>query len=76
MSEETNKAQTGAQETTTHLSDYTILEGGDASDLSTKVNNLLSRGWEPVGGLAILAGKDGPEEPTFEVWAQAMIKRY
>lgn len=56
-------------------SDYTILEGYNASELSSRVNNLLRRGWEPVGGVALAVGHEGVEEPSFDIWAQAMIKR-
>lgn len=64
-------AQNGAAKT-----DYTILEADNGSDLSSKVNNLLRHGWMPQGGVAITSGRDGAEEPSYEVWAQAMLKHY
>lgn len=54
--------------------DYTILLAGDASTLSSLVNNLIRRGWQPQGGVSVSVFT--PEEgETAEQWAQAMIKR-
>lgn len=76
-----NKANTGeraAQDATASATDdgpdYTILEDDSASGLSSKVNTLLRRGWEPVGGVTVATVHPDNEEQE-EVWAQAMIKR-
>ena len=53
--------------------DYTILLAGDASTLSSLVNHLIRRGWQPQGGVGVSI--HGSEEETTELWAQALIKR-
>lgn len=56
------------------MDDYTILVAGDASTLSSQVNNLLKNDWKPQGGIAISEILD-PETGQVSVqWAQAMIK--
>lgn len=53
---------------------YTILLGRDPSSLSTEVNNLLSHGWRPQGGVCIVAVRDEEDREEVEQWAQAMVK--
>jgi hypothetical protein len=55
--------------------DYTIVEDDTSSGLSSKVNNLLAHGWEPVGGVSVSHYRDAPEEADQELWAQALINR-
>jgi hypothetical protein len=55
--------------------DYTILVAGDASTLSTSVNHLRRRGWEPQGGISLSVSEPTVAGESSEVWAQAMIKR-
>lgn len=47
---------------------YTILLASDASSLSTQVNELLARGWQPAGGVTLAEVETG----LVTQWAQAM----
>ena len=49
---------------------YKVVEKRGREDLEKEVNNLLSDGWEPVGGIDVFHAPNG-------VWwyFQAMIKR-
>lgn len=55
--------------------EYTILTAGDASTLSTNVNNLIGRGWEPQGGVTVAETLNPDAEEADELWAQAMVKK-
>ncbi len=57
------------------MNEYTILVAGDASTLSSQVNNLLKGGWEPQGGVTVTTGREMPESEEYELWTQAMVKR-
>ena len=46
---------------------YKIVEGTDPQVLEVKVNELIGKGWKPLGGP--VAGGRG----VFEEWYQAMI---
>ena len=54
--------------------DYTILLAGDASTLSSQVNQLLAHGWQVQGGVCVTTGRETPDGEEYEVWAQALIK--
>ncbi len=49
--------------------DYIILEDFEISRLQQKVNNQIQKGYQPVGGIATAAQKDG-----FIEYIQGMIK--
>jgi hypothetical protein len=55
------------------MKEYTILLGTDPSTLASEVNALISRGWEPAGGVAIAEVHEDAEEGQTQ-WAQAMIR--
>jgi hypothetical protein len=57
------------------MNDYTILVAGDASTLSSQVNNLLKGGWEPQGGVTLSETRAAEDDEGSEIWAQAMVKR-
>lgn len=51
-----------------HQLSYRTVEGTDSSDLDSIVNDLISHGWKPQGGVSVFVTSD-------EIyWAQAMIK--
>ncbi len=56
------------------MDEYTILVAGDASTLSSSVNNLLKNDWKPQGGIAISEILDPETSEVSVQWAQAMIK--
>lgn len=55
--------------------DYTILLAGDASTLSSQVNNLIANGWEPQGGVTLSENRTAEDDEATEIWVQAMVKR-
>jgi hypothetical protein len=81
MFETVNNGGAGAQETagaagaTPQDTDYTIVEDDTSSGLSSKVNNLLARGWEPAGGVSVSHYRENPEDAEQELWAQALVRR-
>jgi hypothetical protein len=56
--------------------EYVVVIATDPSSLSSQVNNLISNGWRPQGGLALTQVKNDVEddEPYETQWAQAMVK--
>jgi hypothetical protein len=57
------------------MDDYTILVAGDASTLSSQVNDLLKGGWEPQGGVTLSETRPAEDDEATKMWAQAMVKR-
>ncbi len=59
--------------------EYTIIKKSDAVALTTEVNNLISQGWKPCGGVSIAFGRIKNETGS-KSWtevlfhAQAMLK--
>lgn len=53
---------------------YTILTGRNPDDLTTQVNDAISRGWQPLGGVA--CSSDGSKFND-QVWSfsQAMTQQ-
>lgn len=51
---------------------YQIVECAKTEELSTKVNEEISKGWKPLGGVAI--GLSESDEYAYFTIAQAMIK--
>lgn len=50
---------------------YEIAEGGNTNELKKKVDELIDKGWKPIGGIAIASWIVGGK--TFWLLAQAMI---
>jgi hypothetical protein len=53
-------------------SDYTILQMGDSYELSKWVNEKLTEGYQPLGGVAVITYKEKGERRI--LFYQAMIK--
>jgi hypothetical protein len=51
---------------------YDVLHDAQLGYLVRKVNQYAQNGWEPLGGITIIAD---PESPTGKVFHQAIIKR-
>lgn len=66
-----------AMSTTGHamqqVTDYTLALATDPSSLTTRVLILIREGWEPQGGVSLMAVHD--EDGEQAQWAQAMVRR-
>ena len=59
----------GGRRNTRAVSEYTVVEAADATDLEREVTSMLNRGWEPLGGVSI------NRDPGDFNYAQAMVRR-
>jgi Domain of unknown function (DUF1737) len=51
---------------------YDVIHDLDLGNLVTTVNRLIQKGWEPLGGIAVLSS---PESMSGKIFYQAIIKR-
>jgi hypothetical protein len=51
---------------------YQILKSGYCYELEKDVNKLITKGWEPIGGICASMAI-GPGGGSYEIYAQAMI---
>lgn len=60
--------------TSAQAGEYVVLLALDPSTLSTSVNQLITLGWRPQGGVALAEVRDEQDGAQTQ-WAQAMVKQ-
>lgn len=58
-----------------HTMAYTIVNGFEAEEVITRVNERLKEGWELHGSLAVTNVTDTEKGQTYYLYAQAMTKK-
>jgi hypothetical protein len=58
----------------TQFKEYKLVIGHNGKQFVEDVNKLLSEGWQPIGGIAILPGEPEVAEPEIQAITGANLK--
>lgn len=58
----------------TQFTEYKLVMGYNGKQFTEDVNKLISEGWQPIGGVAILSGGTEVAEPEIQATTGANLK--